>query len=784
MDILSEQNSGILKSILLDNTEDNYECGIVEQCFDVLGLFIIAVDKNWKITFANRRAKEVLNYKDNGLSGKNFINDLVTKDEQKVVESTVNILYNNESNTLKFLCSLKTSSNKQRTIDAQAIRISDVNDDFLGFVLAGKDVSSYTGHQLHLQKYLNMYKLLLNNIPELSVFVFDKDLRFSMAEGMHIRNIGLQEEELEGKTLYEISGRKIKDRWIPLFLDVFNGKDVKKEYKLDNKHYLIRITPLRNEDNIIDSGLAVIRDISGDKISKKILKKAKDEAVKSMKTKSLFLARVSHEIRTPLNAIMGFTEQLLQTKLNGKQKEFLGIIDKSSELLLSLVNDILVLSKIEANQLNFESSPFKVGNVLNYVHNALIVKAREKNLRFTYKIDDKADRVLLGDSFRLQQILINLAGNAIKFTNNGSVVIKCSMQDESDEQITLNFDVTDTGIGISPKYLKDIFNQYTQSVTGSGKQFEGVGLGLAICKNLIELQDGTLTVTSQQGSGTTFTFSLPYAKAEEIDAETFDPDTIDPGKLKDKRVLLVDDDNINLLLGKTILEKFSCPFDIANNGKEAIEKIDKGRYDIILLDIHMPDINGIEVAKYLRKQMKDTRTKIIALTAAAMKDDIIKYRIAGIDDFIIKPFREIYLYNKICEVLQLTKKSQPVAKTEIILKKEFNPRPYNLFELKKIAGDDEDFVKHTLQIFIENSEEAVINLRKFLKEEKWKQAGETAHKILPSFRHLEVNTVVSKLVEIKTRTLVYGDNMEIANLINDVVSEIENVLADMREELR
>ena len=668
----------------------------------------------------------------------------------------------------------------KRKIDPQAKKICDDNENTIGTLLSGKDLTSHTSDQQKLIIDLNLSRAVLHNIPEINVFLFDKDLRFIITEGLEIPKTGLSGLNLEGNTLYDLPNNRIKNKWIPLFKKVLTGEIVKEEYRFKNNNFLIKINPLKDADDKIILGLAVIRDITGEKLYKKILSKAKDEAVKSEKLKTQFLARVTHEIRTPLNAIMGFTEQLLQTKLTVKQKEYVSIIDKSSEHLLSLVNDILILSKIEANQLNFESSPFKLEDVIKYAHSALLEKANNKNLGFTYIIEDNTARIIVGDQFRLQQILINLLDNAIKFTNRGSVRLKCSVHSESKKKIILKFDIYDTGIGISSENLKYIFNQYSQSISGTGKHNEGVGLGLAICKNLIELHNGTLTISSQEGSGTTLSFTIPYSKAKNADLAAFNPDKPDTDKLKNKKVLLVDDDSVNLLLGKAILEKLSCSLEIANNGNEAISKLDKGKYDIILLDIYMPDISGIEVAKYLRKKKKDKDTKILALTAAAVKDDIMKFRKNGIDDYLIKPFREINLYNKMCEVLKLTIKPLQKSKSEIILKREISPKPYSINELKEMAGGDEVFIEQTLNIFFENSENAVRNFRKLLKEKNWKEIGELAHKLLPSFRHLEINSVITRLIELKVKTLIDMDYSGVNKLVSETISEIENVIKEMK----
>ena len=767
----------------LESPECIYEDQINHHSFDVFVFFIATIDPEGNISFLNKRAKELLGSKDNELIGKSFVNILIITEEQGKIKSAFREIfygYNPGSDTIRY--EIINLNNQRRIIDAKNVKIVDQNQNIKGILITGKDLTEYIFTQQNLQKDIYLYRALLNNIPEINIFMFDKEMRFLLAEGVEMKNMGLDSGSLEGKSLFEIPNEVIKKIWAPLFQKAIKGQKTRKEYTFNNLSYLIRLTPLLNSKNEIGSAIAITRNITGEKLTKKILNKSREEAEKSERLKSNFLANVSHEIRTPLNAIMGFTEQLMQSDLSDLQRKYVEIIEKSSEYLLSLINDVLVLSKIEANQVSFNNKPFSIKSVIEYVYKAIIVRAEEKNLSFTYEISEKLEKILIGDSLRLQQILMNLITNAVKFTNIGSVRLLCYPDKETITEINVKFDIIDTGIGISSKDLKKIFKQYTRVGSVNVKRNEGSGLGLAICKNLIRLQNGSLSVSSQKGVGTTFSFSIPYSKGKETDLPAFDPENIDPVRFKNKKVILIDDDKLNLLLVNTMLEKFHCSIDMAKNGVEAISKLDIKRYDIMLLDIHMPGISGIEVAKYLRDKKKDEKCKIIAITAAALKDDIKKYKEAGINDFLIKPFKEISLYNKMCEVMQL--KMQRVSKpgTEIILMSEQNPRSYNLFDLKKMANNDEAFIIKALQTFIENSEIAVKNFKDLLEEENWKEIGEIAHRILPSFRHLEVDKVIPKLIEIKTKTLIKFDVTEARELIEETIDEIEKVIDDMTRE--
>ncbi len=608
-------------------------------------------------------------------------------------------------------------------------------------------------------------------------------------------------KELLGQMDIEVTGKHFTEHFIAkedrrkinnLFKTIFEENAKEAAYHevhlcrsdLETRILKIKLNPIADIHDDITGIVISGSDITDQKQSHRKLFRSKEKAEHLNKAKSEFLAKVSHEIRTPLNAIMGFSEQLMQTRLDSQQSEYLNIIDKSSEHLLSLINDILVIQKIEAKALSFEKAPFKIAYPVKYIYNTLCAKAEEKNIKFTYHIDEKLKKlVLIGDAFRLRQILINILSNAIKFTHQGYVELKCFTRSETADAVDVGFDIIDTGIGISPNNIDKIFGEFQQADSTITKSYGGTGLGLTICKRLIEMQNGSLSVASQEGNGTTFTFSIPFEKGMETAIVPPDFGAIDSNKLREKNVLLADDDSVNRLLGKILLDKFNCICDIANSGEEAIEKLKRMKYDIVLLDIHMPDVNGLEVARFLRRTKDNNSTKIIAVTAAFMQHEIKTFYESGIDDFLIKPFKEVNLFNKMCNVLDIKTAPEKPSKTKIILK-EYNPvMPYNLAELEKMAVGDADFVNRMLITFIDNTESTIHLLPQLLKEKDWEQIGETAHKILPSYRHLEVDDIVSILIDLKTKTLIKPDYKEVPALVKSTTEEMKKLVLELKKEI-
>jgi len=376
---------------------------------------------------------------------------------------------------------------------------------------------------------------------------------------------------------------------------------------------------------------------------------AKSIAENALQSKQQFLSNMSHEIRTPMNAILGFTKVLLKTDLVPIQKKYLDAIKISGDGLLVLINDILDLAKTDAGKMTFEEKPFKIDFSISTMHQVFDLKIKEKNLTFVKEYDSLIPLVLLGDSVRLHQILLNLLSNAIKFTAKGKITVAVRLLHESKEKATVEFSITDTGTGIPEDKLESIFENFQQAATSSA--FGGTGLGLAICKQLVEKQGGSILVKSKLNEGSTFSFTLTFKKTTaESQKESGEIEV--RKQSKDIRILVVEDIKLNQLLMRAILDDFQFNYDIADNGKMAIKKLETETYDIILMDLQMPIMNGFEATEYIRSTMKLT-IPIIALTADVTTVDVEKCKALGMNDYVSKPLDERLLYNKICELLNL-----------------------------------------------------------------------------------------------------------------------------------
>ena len=365
----------------------------------------------------------------------------------------------------------------------------------------------------------------------------------------------------------------------------------------------------------------------------------------AVKSKQQFLSNMSHEIRTPMNAIIGFTKVLLKSELNPKQKEYLSAIKISGDALIVLINDILDLAKVDAGKMTFEHTPFRMAQSVSAMLHLFETKIQEKNLEFINVYDPDIPEVLVGDPIRLHQIILNLISNAVKFTAKGTITISVRLLSQDDKNVTIEFSVSDTGIGIPENKLADIFDNFQQATTSTARLYGGTGLGLAIVKKLVEPQGGSISVKSKLDQGTTFTFTLSFLKTVAQAELASVPIELD-AEIQNIKVLTVEDIALNQLLMKTLLDDFGFESDIVANGKLALEKLKTKSYDIILMDLQMPEMNGFEATEYIRNTL-NSNIPIIALTADVTTVDLAKCRAVGMNDYIAKPVDEKLLYSKI-----------------------------------------------------------------------------------------------------------------------------------------
>jgi signal transduction histidine kinase/DNA-binding NarL/FixJ family response regulator/HPt (histidine-containing phosphotransfer) domain-containing protein len=523
-----------------------------------------------------------------------------------------------------------------------------------------------------------------------------------------------------------------------------------------------------------------------------VAKKEKEVAERTAQLKQQFMANMSHEIRTPMNAIVGIARLLLEKDPKPEQLKYLNAIRQSADNLLVIINDILDLSKIEAGKIVIEHIDFSLREVVNSIHEMMVLKSEQKHLDFKIEIDAAIPDRLIGDPTRLNQILINLIGNAIKFTDKGYIALVCVPLDRKDDRLVLRFRIEDTGIGISKEYVGKIFESFTQAGTDTARRFGGTGLGLTISKQLVDLMQGQISVESEPGTGTTFIVEIPLSVAKEQTASIRERPITDEvmGQLRNLSVLLVEDNEFNRLVAEDTLKSLlpDIRIAIAENGADAIEMVRKHDYDLLLMDIQMPVMNGVDATRYIRSKMEEGKKdiRIIAMTANVLQEDVQQYLDAGMNAYISKPFQTDDLLLKMSMVLGdgphtgIRKENATPVSNGVGNLQTLPDKVTDMNFLTQFTGGNQEKKNKYIGMFLENGPKLLAKIREAMEEKDYESLKVAAHSMKPQLGYMGVKEDVSNifLIEQTAGETAHRDRLP------QLVAHLELLCAKAFEELK
>lgn len=508
-------------------------------------------------------------------------------------------------------------------------------------------------------------------------------------------------------------------------------------------------------------------------------KRDAEELVRLGKAKEQFLANISHEIRTPINGIAGMATLLSKDQNPEERETYLNAILNSAENLKVIINDLLDLSAIQSGKLKFEKIAFNLTDLLPALINTFTYQAKEKKITLGYTIHEKLNKIFLGDPVRLNQILNNLVSNAVKFTHSGSIHIHCSLEREQQSTCWIRMEVSDTGVGIPQEKLSTIFESFSQADASVTRKYGGTGLGLTIVKQLVELQNGRITVISKEGVGSTFIVLIPYDKAKNLSKAGAVAKTQRKADLSitSLDVLLVEDNDINRLYAKSILKNWNCATETAENGLVAVEKLRSKDFDVVLMDVQMPVMDGYEATLAMRMmEPPKNEVPIVALTANATKADIEKCLAAGMNDYLPKPFTPDDLYRKLFDELKI-KPTLPIEKRQ--------PRPtpsgpsYNLDYLREVSGNNQEFIQEMVQTFVTTLPQILDDMDQATKAKDWDRLSRLAHQIKPTFTLMGLQDLHKKVLQIESNSKARTNIDDIPDWVKVFIKQCNVAIAEL-----
>lgn len=663
------------------------------------------------------------------------------------------------------------------------VRFIEINET--GYIIANsRDITERKIIEENVRKQKEKYENIIANM-NLGLLEVDLEERIQFVNPGFEQISGYSKEEIIGKKASEVF---VAETHLSLVQDKLfdRAKGHSDMYEIlvknrtgENRWWMVSGAPNYDDKGELIGSIGIHLDITEQKQLELDLELAKSKAEESSKAKEAFLANMSHEIRTPLNAIIGMIRELSKEMLSPKQKTYLENTSVASQHLLSVLNNILDISKIEAGELQLDLHHFDLQKILNDVKLIMLSKCAEKGLYLNISHLENKNVIFIGDSSRFRQILLNLIGNAVKFTDYGGITVEYNIEDLHPGYQAVYISVTDTGVGMDESYLKNIFNKFSQEDTSTSRKYGGSGLGMTITKELIQLMNGTIEIKSKKNVGTTIFMNFLFPIGDSTKLLKDDMISIgDTNRLLN--ILLVEDNEFNRLAASNTLSHFNCQITEAVNGLDAIHILKSGKiFDVILMDLQMPIMDGFESTKVIRNTLKII-TPIIALTANAFKSELELCLNIGMNDCVTKPFEEEKLLNAI---YRLAQGHSQFPLTDAVEKANSQQKLYDLSQLRSISRNDSVYCKKMITIFIEQSTDSLSQIIEAYKCKDLSVVYSVSHRIKPSIDLMGIDLLRETMRFIEKESKDNCDSDELKKQIHFLQMVLNNVLNQLREEI-
>ncbi len=656
--------------------------------------------------------------------------------------------------------------------------------EYRGHLWEYTDITKQHLSQELIRKSEEKYRGIMNNM-ELGLMEVDLNQTIIRAYDRFCKMVGYTEEELIGKNAQQ------------LFIDEEFNKTLEDEHKERGKgrasSYELRLNkkdgskiwtiisgaPILDENGVLVGSMGVHYDITERKQLEQELELAKQIAEDARQAEKQFLANMSHEIRTPLNAIIGMTHLLYDTRPNKQQYEYLDILKTSADFLLSLISDLLDMAKIEAGRIEVQNHPFDLVGLLRTNQRVFQIKLEARPIELNLMVDARISGTYIGDDLILNQALLNIIGNSEKFTEEGSIDITVKLKKEINGISWIEFKIADTGVGIPQEKLELIFQKFKQ-ITTQGNKHKGTGLGLAITKQLVELQGGTISVKSEEGEGTIFTFLLPFQKSDTEVVQNTNEIQFAPSSVEGCKILVAEDNIMNQKYIINLLTKWNVDFTIVLDGKKAVEQVQKQLYDIILMDIQMPNMDGYEATITIRNTKNlNQNTPIIALTASAMLDQKNKALATGMNDFITKPFAP----NNLLNVIQRYLENAKTRVEQIAIPQNHSSSMLDYARLKQLYGDDKEYAADMIQTFLDDVLPDFVVMDQFINQKDLDNLAQLTHKLKPTLGMVGLSEMEILMNEIDRKAKEEIDIAVLTQLWHNFQRQLEHSIPVLKTEL-